>query len=57
MLTVRDNGVGPGEGAAGSLSCHGLRMLRERAQLLGGSLTIRPCPEGGTALTLILPKN
>jgi signal transduction histidine kinase len=57
MLTVRDNGIGPGEDVAMSLSCHGLRLLRERAQLLGGSLTIRPGLEGGTALTLILPKN
>jgi signal transduction histidine kinase len=56
MLTVRDNGIGPGGDVNGSLSCHGLRLLRERAQLLGGTLTMRPFPEGGTALTLILPK-
>ncbi len=57
MLTVRDNGVGPGTGPAASMSCHGLRLLRERANLLGGSLTLKPGPEGGTALTLILPKS
>jgi signal transduction histidine kinase len=57
MLTVRDDGVGPGTGVAPSLSCHGLRMLRERARVLGGSLTLGPGPDGkGTALTLILPK-
>jgi signal transduction histidine kinase len=56
MLTVRDNGVGPGDAAANSLSCHGLRLLRERARLLGGTLTLGPGPEGGTALTLVLPK-
>jgi signal transduction histidine kinase len=56
MLTVRDNGVGPGEAQVGSLSCHGLRMLRERAQVLGGTVTLGPGPEGGTALTLVLPK-
>jgi signal transduction histidine kinase len=56
MLTVRDNGVGPGEAPAGSLSCHGLRLLRERARLLGGTLTLGPGPESGTALTLVLPK-
>lgn len=56
MLTVRDNGVGPGEGA-GSLDRHGLRMLRERARLLGGTVTLKPGPEGqGTALTLVFPK-
>jgi signal transduction histidine kinase len=56
MLTVRDNGVGVGETPASSLSCHGLRLLRERAQVLGGTVTLGPGPEGGTALTLVLPK-
>jgi signal transduction histidine kinase len=57
MLTVRDNGVGPGQDPGSSLSCHGLRLLRERARLLGGSLSIAPGPQGGTALTLIFPKS
>jgi signal transduction histidine kinase len=57
MLTVRDNGVGTTEDAANALSCHGLRLLRERARTLGGSLTIGPGPEGGTALTMVLPKS
>lgn len=56
MLTVRDNGVGPGDAGDGSMRCHGLRLLRERALQLGGSLTIQPGPEGGTALTLVLPR-
>ncbi|ALK99523.1 histidine kinase [Massilia sp. WF1] len=56
MLTVRDNGVGPGAEPANSLSCHGLRLLRERAQQLGGTLTLGTGPDGGAALTLILPK-
>ncbi|MCS0585105.1 histidine kinase [Massilia pinisoli] len=57
MLTVRDNGVGPGTGGAMPVSCHGLRMLRERARVLNGTLTLTPGPDGtGTALTLILPK-
>lgn len=57
MLTVRDNGIGPGDGAPASFSCHGLRLLRERARLLGGTLTLGKGPDGsGTALTLILPK-
>jgi signal transduction histidine kinase len=57
MLTVRDNGVGPGQDPGSSLSCHGLRLLRERARLLGGSLSIAPGPQGGTALTMIFPKS
>ncbi|WP_323144360.1 sensor histidine kinase [Massilia phyllosphaerae] len=56
MLTVRDNGVGPSGASATSMHCHGLRLLRERARQLGGTLTIRPGPEGGTALTLVLPR-
>jgi len=55
MLTVRDNGVGPGTAAA-SHAHHGLRMLRERARQLGGTVTLGPGPDGqGTALTLVLP--
>jgi signal transduction histidine kinase len=57
MLTVRDDGVGPGTGGSMPVSCHGLRMLRERVRVLNGTLTLGPGPDGtGTALTLILPK-
>ncbi len=58
MLTVRDNGVGPGGAPApAGRSCHGLRLLRERARMLGGTLTLGPAPDGkGAALTLVLPK-
>jgi signal transduction histidine kinase len=57
MLTVRDNGVGPadGDGAGTDLRCHGLRLLRERARLLDGTLTLKRGHEGGAALTLVLP--
>ena len=57
MLTVRDDGVGPGTAASPPASCYGLRMLRERARTLGGTLTIGAGPDGkGTALTLVFPK-
>jgi signal transduction histidine kinase len=57
MLTVRDDGVGPGPGASPPGSCYGLRMLRERARTLGGTLTLGAGPDGkGTALTLTFPK-
>lgn len=55
MLTVRDNGKGPQTPDA-PLERHGLRLLRERARLLNGTLTLRPGLEGGSALLLILPK-
>jgi signal transduction histidine kinase len=31
-------------------------MLRERARILGGTLELAPHPEGGAALTLVLPR-
>jgi signal transduction histidine kinase len=52
MLTVKDNGVGPG--TAGPM-CHGLRLLRERAAYLGGTLSIAPGTPG-TVLTMVLPR-
>ena len=58
MLTVRDDGVGLADGAAPSesLNCHGLRLLRERARALGGTLALAPAPDAGTALTMVLPR-
>ena len=58
MLTVRDDGIGLVDGAAPSesLNCHGLRLLRERARALGGTLTLAPASGGGTALTMVLPR-
>ncbi|RSZ59913.1 histidine kinase [Massilia atriviolacea] len=56
MLTVRDNGVGPGDKPGESAGCHGLRLLRERARYLGGALSVMPARERGTVLTLTLPK-
>jgi signal transduction histidine kinase len=56
MLTVRDDGVGPGSAAAPATGRHGLRLLRERARVLGGTLSVGPGPDGrGTALTMVLP--
>jgi signal transduction histidine kinase len=55
MLTVRDNGRGPAPEAAASRQ-YGLRLLRERAHLLGGTLTLATHPDGGAVLTCVLPK-
>lgn len=58
MLTVRDNGVGLARPAPPeSLRCHGLRLLRERARALGGSVALGRVDGGGTALTMILPRH
>jgi signal transduction histidine kinase len=55
MLTVRDNGAGFAGQPEETLTCHGIRLLRERARLLGGTLVLSARPEGGVALTLTLP--
>lgn len=56
MLTVRDNGVGPGADAMQSRNGHSLRLLRERARFLGGMLTLTAGAQGGAVLTMTLPK-
>jgi signal transduction histidine kinase len=53
-LTVRDNGNG-GAAISDSFDCHGLRLLRERAAFLGGSLTAARGAQGGSLLRLALP--
>jgi len=56
MLTVRDNGVGPGADGIQSRNGHSLRLLRERARFLGGTLTLTAGAQGGAVLTMTLPK-
>ncbi|MEU1494900.1 GAF domain-containing protein [Streptomyces sp. NPDC005776] len=53
MVTVTDDGVGMPEGARRS----GLRNLAERAEQLGGTLSVTTCPSprGGTVLTWEVP--
>ena len=46
-ISVSDRGATP-EG-------FGLRSMRERAGALGGHLTVRPAPQGGTELEVVLP--
>jgi signal transduction histidine kinase len=43
---ARANGHGPG---------HGLAGMRERAELLGGSLSAGPVPDGGFAVSAVIP--
>ena len=55
MLTVVDNGTGPGAAQIGTLAHHGLRMLRARAAHLGGDVTFGAGPAGGALLRMTLP--
>lgn len=56
MLTVRDNGNGSTHDLAPGGEKYGLRLLRERARLLGGVLTLATHPDGGAVLSVVLPK-
>jgi two-component system, NarL family, sensor kinase len=52
VLVVEDDGVGPEVSSPVGL---GLSTMRERAQELGGTLTIRAGDGGGTVVTAVLP--
>jgi two-component system, NarL family, sensor histidine kinase UhpB len=54
-LTVQDDGVGFGEDALHAAGGFGLLGLRERAEMLGGRLTIDAAPDGGGLITVRLP--
>ncbi len=51
-LSIADDGRGPATDAVGGF---GLRGLRERADYLGDTVTLRPGPQGGTELVMTLP--
>lgn len=53
-LFVEDDGAGIVAGApTGGM---GLRIMRYRAELIGGSLSVAPAPGGGTRVTCLLPR-
>jgi len=56
VLEVRDDGCGIGTEQVFATGSLGLLGMRERARLLGGTLTIDRVPEGGTTLTLRMPR-
>jgi two-component system sensor histidine kinase UhpB len=51
-LSVRDDGRGVPDRLLGM---SGIRGMRERALLVGGSLVVRPCADGGTEVRLRIP--
>ncbi|HWE09125.1 MAG TPA: PAS domain-containing sensor histidine kinase [Solirubrobacteraceae bacterium] len=51
VLTIRDDGVGGADPALGS----GLMGLQDRVAALGGDLSVRSAPGGGTVLTAQIP--
>lgn len=50
-VTVDDDGVGRGERPEGG----GIRGMRERAALLGGTMQVERSPLGGTRIIALLP--
>ncbi len=55
VLTVADNGIGMNPDARVKPDSFGLRGIRERMLLLGGTLTIAVNPAGGTIVSARLP--
>jgi signal transduction histidine kinase len=58
-LDMRDDGRGFDAGSAvstGGSACYGLQGLRERLELIGGSLTIESQPGAGTHLHALVPR-
>ena len=54
-LTVQDHGIGlpPLDAQLGGI---GLKIMRYRADLLGGQLTVGPAAQGGTLVTCVVPQ-
>ncbi len=55
-IVVDDNGVGPtAEPPGPTPAVHGLDLLRDLANEVGGCLEVTPRPSGGTRFTFLLP--
>jgi PAS domain S-box-containing protein len=54
-LTIADDGIGPG-GADASPAGMGLRIMRARAAMIGGRLSVGPGPQGGTRVAVSCPQ-
>jgi two-component system, NarL family, sensor histidine kinase UhpB len=56
VLTIGDDGVGIADADLRKPTSHGLRGVRERAQQLGGDVTVSGQPGTGTTLVVSIPK-
>jgi signal transduction histidine kinase len=56
-LVVEDDGVGPRRAAEPGAGGFGLLGLRERVELLGGSLAFDARPGGGSRLAVRVPRS
>ena len=55
QITVRDDGLGFDASTIDLRSHLGLQMMQERAELVGGKLTVTSAPGHGTSVTAMLP--
>jgi PAS domain S-box-containing protein len=55
LLAVRDDGVGFDPAAPGAGRCLGLASMRERVQLVGGTLDVESAPGQGSAVVAWVP--
>jgi two-component system sensor histidine kinase UhpB len=56
VLQIRDNGVGLSTEDLGKPDSHGLRGMRERAQQVGGDVTVSSQPGSGTTVVISVPR-
>jgi PAS domain S-box-containing protein len=55
VVELSDNGIGVSDSCLHKINSFGVIGMNERAQYLGGDLTLVALPEGGTRLTLNIP--
>jgi two-component system sensor histidine kinase UhpB len=56
FMRVQDNGRGIDPAVIGDPHSLGLLGMRERVLLLGGEVSIKRAPEGGTVVAVLLPR-
>lgn len=57
LVRVLDDGIGLDGDPLGAKGGHGLMGMRERARLMGGDLSVRTRPDGGTEVRLRVPSD
>lgn len=55
LLSIEDNGVGGAAEGVKEQGGTGMGSMRERAELLGGTIVLRSLPRGGTTLEVYVP--
>jgi signal transduction histidine kinase len=56
VLQIRDNGIGLSEEDLRKPTSHGIRGMRERAQQLGGDVSVSGSSGAGTTVVISVPR-